>query len=142
MSNIKAFIMIFLLFNLSYCLNDLKNTFKQNGYKSHCKKNGEEATFTLTGEWSNPTTIPNSLNFNLVFNEGKNLSCSFNINTTQEIRCPNAKTKINSEVKDQFMDPNEEYYLKSNGAKINYSCSSLYLYINLAISFIILVILF
>ena len=80
MKNIKAVIMIFLLFSLSNCLNEIKNTFNQVGYKTYCKNYGEEASFSLTGNWTDKVNIPNSFNCILEFEEGKNLSCSFNPN--------------------------------------------------------------
>ena len=125
MENIKVFIMIFLLFSLSNCLNTV-NTFIQEGYKTYCKNYGEEASFSLTWNWTDKVNIPNSFNCDLEFEEGKNLSCSFNKNTPTEIICPNQRAVINSKVKSKNMGPNQEYYLKSNDAIVKYTCSSLY----------------
>jgi len=67
MENIKIFALLFLLFNFSNCLNSLKNTFAKTGTKTYCKNDGEEGSFSLTGQWENEVNIPDSLSFDLLF---------------------------------------------------------------------------
>ena len=64
MKNIKLFALLFLLFNFSNCLNEIRNTFVQTSVKTYCKNDGEESSLTLVGDWAdNTTNIPESLKF-------------------------------------------------------------------------------
>ena len=134
--------MLFLLFNFSNCLNALKNTFAKTGTKTYCKNDGEEGSFSLTGQWENEVNIPDSLSFDLVFEDGTKFSCSFNKDTPNDIVCPTARGKKSTKVMNQYMDQNEEYFLQDDGKTVTYKCSSLYVYINILLSLILLFILF
>ena len=123
-------------------MNEANNTFNLTNVKTYCKNNGEESSVDIDGYWVNPEIIPDSLSFELEFKDGKKFSCSFKKDSPQEIACPNARGIIHSSIKDQFMDEKQEYYLLGNDYGINFDCSSLYIYINLLLLFIILFILF
>ena len=145
MENIKLVALLFLLFNFSNCLNEIKNTFVQTGTKTYCKNNGEESSFTLTGQWQSNVNIPESLKFKLLFNDTDKykFDCTFTRNKPTEIDCPNARGILSgSKIQDQYMDENNEYFLTGSNNNINFDCSSLYIYINILLLLIILFILF
>ena len=129
-----------MLFNLSNAVNVVKNTFIPNGTKTSCVNNGEKSYFNLKGSWAN-TNIPYSLSFDLKFENGKNFSCTAGKEPHEMIQCPNAKGNISTTVIDQYMDENNEYALKG-GIKVKYVCSSLNIYSNLLLLFVIFHILF
>ena len=140
MGYIKISLMLCLLFNLSNALNFVKNTFIPNGTRTSCVNNGEKSYFNLKGSWEN-TNIPDSLRFDLKFEDGKNFSCTAGKGSPEMIQCPNAKGNISTTVIDQYMDENNEYALKG-GIKVKYVCSSLNIYSNLLLLFVIFHILF
>ena len=146
MENIKLFALLFLLFNFSNCLNEIRNTFVQTSVKTYCKNDGEESSLTRVGDWAdNTTNIPESLKFKLLFNDTDKykFDCTFTRNKPTEIDCPNARGILSSStIQDQYMDENHEYFLTGNDVKINFDCSSLYIYINILLLLIILFILF
>ena len=83
-----------------------KNSFIPSG-----KINVGEENFSILGNWkiTQETDIPETLEFDLIFDDNYKTKCSFTKENLNEIKC-NGKTY--SEFIQQFMDTNREYLLK------------------------------
>ena len=69
--------------------------------------------------------------------------CSLTKEKRNGFKCLYTKKKFNTKFTQQFMDPNEEYLLKSQDSSgANFSCKSFFLYFNLLTLFAIIFILF
>ena len=81
-----------------------KNTFTPSG-----KINTGEEYFSILGNWKTTEDIPETLDFDLIFDDNTKTKCSFTKEKLNEIKC-NGKTY--SEFIQRFMDTNHEYLLK------------------------------
>ena len=124
MQSIRILFLIFLLFQLSISINEIKNTFTiGNQYSSHCQKsNGKvlESYIIFKGSWENKESqnIPSDLKFELQLDDEQKINCSIN----EEIRCDNVIGTYELIFSDQLIGENNEYLIKAfiNGMK--YSC--------------------
>ena len=146
MANLKNLIFVFLLLSFSICVNEVnevKNSFAPNSINVSC--NNGVGAITLAGNWDNSQYIPESLDFNINFKDGSKVSCSFKKQPSNSITCPISQGKYSIYFDKQFMDSNNEYVLKASKGGIDYNCiasSSLYIYSNLLLLFVIIFILF
>ena len=81
-----------------------KNTFTPSG-----KINTGEEYFSILGNWKTTEDIPETLDFDLIFDDNTKTKCTFTKEKLNEIKC-NGKTY--SEFIQRFMDTNHEYLLK------------------------------
>ena len=143
MISLKLLFIACLIFDFSLCINEaneLKNTFEPSGtYSMHCKNSVGD--IKMKGTWTNPANIPQSLSFPLNLKDGHNFTCSFTNKVPTNITCPIEHVKFTLDFSDTYMDANQEYLLKGfTGGSFN--CLSSYIFSNLLLLFIIILILF
>lgn len=94
--------------NVNYPCQDYhyKNSFIPSG-----KINAGEENFSILGNWkkTQEIDIPETLEFDLIFDDNYKTKCSFTKERLNEIKC---NGKSYSEFIQQFMDTNREYLLK------------------------------
>ena len=143
MQNIKIFLLS-LLFAFSACSNEVKNTFFAGGGYIHiCNTPNAEITFSGQWEKTDDELIPERLDFELILDDGNKLMCSLTKEKRNGFKCLYTKKKFNTKFTQQFMDPNEEYLLKSQySSGANFSCKSFFLYFNLLLLLFLIFIIF
>ena len=143
MEIIKIFLLLYSLFNFANCrieVNEVKNAFSPSSGLGHICSNGK-GEIIFHGYWKNTEPIPSKLEFELTFDDGNKYEC---ILQNEDIKCPKekGKIKIKSKFSKQFMDANQEYLLNEKTESNEFNCSSLYIYSNFLLLFIIIFILF
>ena len=139
MKRLQILFFFFLLLNFSICVNEVnevKNTFTISSMQTQCSNYKGQLTFI--GSWATSENIPGNINFKLTFDDGTILSCKFTNQTT--IICPFEHVKFSTKFSRQTIEGVESGPYEIIGTRLNSSidCSSLYIYSNLLILFIMI----